>query len=241
MAPCSLTEGLQPWQGEGVFLKVLISPAFSGSEKSGVQWFTLQNKMSGIFLLLFSRSNKISFEFFPYFSLLTLSLPCRQVSMLWEDSLSCPQKGPPVTAEEQRSMYQNNALPYVLSPTSGPPGSQLTTARNVCAWSLPFCLVIAVHLCLLLKTPLMLGLTHGELPQVSVVEKVTQLFPSTENIMIVPFPLMFYKKQPAVKSTKLRRSPDHAHDSWRASNVLCHLRQMDRSVTYTCDPLQQSR
>lgn len=89
--------------------------------------------------------------------------------------------------------------------------------------------------------PPVLGLTHGQLPQVSVVEKVIQLFPSTENMMIEPFPLMFYKKQPAVKSTKLRRSPDHAHDSWGVSNVLCHLRQMDRSVTYTYNPLQQSK
>lgn len=120
----------------------------------------------------------------------------------------------------------------MLSPTSGPTDLEITTARDVCAWSLLFCPVIAVHLGLLLKPPV-LGLTHRELPQVSVVEKVTQLFPSTENMTTVPFPLMFCKKQPAVKSTKLRRSPDPAHDSWRASNVLCHHRQMDRSVTYT--------
>lgn len=239
MAPCSLTEGLQPWQGEGVFLKVLISPAFSESVKPGVQWFTLQNK--------------ISLEYFYYCSAEAIKFPSSSspISACW--LLVCPAGRCPCCGKTafpvpkrdlqwlQKSMYQNNALPYVLSPTSGPPGSQLTTARNVYAWSLPFCLVIAVRLCLLLKTPLVLGLTHGELPQVSVVEKVTQLFPSTENIMIVSFPLMFYKKQPAVKSTKLRRSPDHAHDSWRASNVLCHLRQMDRSVTYTYDPLQQSR
>lgn len=82
--------------------------------------------------------------------------------------------------------------------------------------------------------------SYRELPQVSVVEKVMQLFPSTENMMIVVLPLMFYKEKPAVRSTKLRRSSGHSHDSWRASNVLCHCRQMDRSMTYTYNPLQQS-
>lgn len=104
--------------------------------------------------------------------------------------------------------------------------------------------ILSCHCCSSLSSaqnPLVLSLTHGELPQVSVVEMVTQLFPSTENMMIVPFPLMFYKKQATVKSTKLGRNPDHAHDSWRASNVLCHRRQMDRSMTYTYNPLQQSR
>jgi len=43
----------------------------------------------------------------------------------------------------------------------------------------------------------------------------------------------FAEKQPAVKYTKLRGSPDPACNSWRASNVLCHHRQMDISVTYT--------
>lgn len=66
------------------------------------------------------------------------------------------------------------------------------------------------------SNPPVLGLTHRELPQVSVVEKVMQLFPSTENMTTVPFPLMLCRKQPAGKSTKLRRSPDPAHDSWRA-------------------------
>lgn len=99
--PMLLDRGTSTLAGGRGILKVLISPAFSGSVKPRLQWFTLKNKTkSGIFLLLFSRSNKLSFKFFPCFRLLTLSLPCRQVSMLWEDSLSCPQKGPPVTAEE---------------------------------------------------------------------------------------------------------------------------------------------
>lgn len=150
MAPWSLTEGLPPWQGEGVFLKVLTSPAFSGSVKPRVQWFTLQNKTkSGIFLLSFSRSNKLSFEFFPCFSLLTLSLPCRQVSMLWEGSLSCPQKGSPVTAKGAYTKII--PCPTCLAPLLAQADLETTTARDVCAWALPFCPVLAVHLCLLLK------------------------------------------------------------------------------------------
>lgn len=186
-------------------------------------------------MLLFSRSIKLSFEIFPF-------QPAHSVCPAGRCPC-CGRRASPVHKRDlqllQWSMYQNNPLPYVLSPTSGPTDSQKTTARNVCAWSLPFCLVIAVHLCLLLKTPC--AGSYRELPQVSVAEKVMQLFPSTENMMAVPLPLMFCKEQPAVKSTKLRRSPDHASDSWRASNVLCHHRQIDRSVTYTCNPLQQSR
>lgn len=150
MAPWSLTEELQPWQGEGVFLKVLISPAFSESVKPRVRWFTLQNKTkSGIFLLPFSRSNKLFFEFFPCFSLLTLSLPCRQVSMLWEGSLSCPQKGPPVTGK--RACTKIIPCPTCSTPLQAQADWEITTARGVCGWALPFCPVIAVHLCLLLK------------------------------------------------------------------------------------------
>lgn len=129
MAPCSLTEGLHPWQGGGVFLKILLLPAFSGSIKRRVQGFTLQNKTkSGIFLLPFSQSNELSYEPFPWCRLPTLGLCCRQLPALWEGNISHPQEGPPVTAHERAPKHP---LPYELSPASGPgrPGNH--------SWSCP--------------------------------------------------------------------------------------------------------
>lgn len=66
--------------------------------------------------------------------------------------------------------------------------------------------------------------------------KARQLFPGSEDGMTARFPMALCRKHPAVKCAKLRRSPDPARNSWRASNVLCRHRQMDRSVTYTCNP-----
>lgn len=48
--------------------------------------------------------------------------------------------------------------------------------------------------------------------------------------------LMLCRKQPAVKSAKLRKSPRPAYNSWRDSNMLCDHRQVNRSVTYTYNP-----
>lgn len=137
-------------------------------------------------------------------------------------------------------MYENNALPYELSPASGPsrPDNRSQRCLSLVTPILP------CHHCSSMssaQTLLHWVLNHRGLPQVSVVEKVRQLFPSTENMMTVPFPLMLWRKQPAVKSTKLRSSPDPAHNSWRASNVLCHHRQMDRSVSYTYNPPPSSQ
>lgn len=80
--------------------------------------------------------------------------------------------------------------------------------------------VLPGHRCLAVsfaQTLLRFILSHKGLPQVSVVEKVRQLFPSTGSVMTVMFPLKLCRKQPEVEYTKLRSSPDPAHKSFKCA------------------------